>query len=173
MLKKYLRILLILLFSPMFLLLAYVAVAKPMKVGFGCYISQNWDVIPAKIIHAEVESVKFVGMDRHQRISYGPKVSYEYNYGGKVYVSNRYSWVKSYDNGELHDEAKRLVYTKDIGKEIKIFVNPAKPSESVVERMCDSYHFKVYIYGGVFILSIISMFIAAFVFSRQKRAINN
>ncbi|HAS8299940.1 TPA: DUF3592 domain-containing protein, partial [Vibrio vulnificus] len=31
MLKKYLRILLILLFSPMFLLLVYVAVAKPMK----------------------------------------------------------------------------------------------------------------------------------------------
>ncbi|EHK9068841.1 DUF3592 domain-containing protein [Vibrio vulnificus] len=168
MLKKYLRILLILLFSPMFLLLVYVAVAKPMKVGFGCYISQNWDVIPAKIILAEVESVKFVGMDRHRRISYGPKVSYEYNYGGKVYVSNRYSWVSSYDNGELHDAAKRLIYSKQKGKEIKIFVNPAKPSESVIERMCDSYASKVYIFGAIFILSIVSIFIIAFVFSRRK-----
>ncbi|HAS6300108.1 TPA: DUF3592 domain-containing protein [Vibrio vulnificus] len=173
MLKKYLRIPLLLLFSSMFLLLVYVAVARPMKIGFGCYISQSWDVIPAKIIHAEVDSITFEDMNRHRKIAYAPKVSYEYNYGGKGYVGNRYSWVKSYDNDELHDEAKRLVYTKDIGKEIKIFVNPARPSESVVERMCDSSHFKVSIYGGVLILSIISMFIAAFVFSRQKNAINS
>ncbi|EOK5701113.1 DUF3592 domain-containing protein [Vibrio vulnificus] len=134
MLKKYLRILLLLLFSSMFLLLVYVAVARPMKIGFGCYISQSWDVIPAKIIHAEVDSMTFEDTNRRRKIAYAPKVSYEYNYGGKVYVGNRYSWVKSYDNDELHDEAKRLVYTKDIGKEIKIFVNPAKPSESVWPR---------------------------------------
>ncbi|EGR2724569.1 DUF3592 domain-containing protein [Vibrio vulnificus] len=173
MLKKYLRILLLLLFSSMFLLLVYVAVARPMKIGFGCYISQSWDVIPAKIIHAEVDSMTFEDMNRHRKIAYAPKVSYEYNYGGKGYVGNRYSWVKSYDNDELHDEAKRLVYTKDIGKEIKIFVNPARPSESVIERMCDSSHFKVSIYGGVLILSIISMFIASFVFSRRKNVINS
>ncbi|HAS8268904.1 TPA: DUF3592 domain-containing protein, partial [Vibrio vulnificus] len=33
--------------------------------------------------------------------------------------------------------------------------------------------FKVSIYGGVLILSIVSMFIAAFVFSRRKNAINS
>ncbi|MEF2495812.1 DUF3592 domain-containing protein [Vibrio mimicus] len=160
------------LLSPMLLLLVYVSVGHPMKIGFGCYISQNWNVISAKIIHAEVDSMTFEDTNRRRKIAYAPKVSYEYNYDGKVYVGNRYSWVKSYDNGELHDAAKRLVYTKDKGKEIKIFVNPAKPSESVVERRCDSHHFKVSIFGGVFILSIISMFIAAFVFSRRKSAIN-
>ncbi|RZP85534.1 DUF3592 domain-containing protein [Vibrio vulnificus] len=169
MLKKYLRILLILLFSPMFLLLVYVAVGTPIKIGFGCYVSQNWNVIPAKIISAEVESLKYEDTNRRRKISYGPKVSYEYNYDGKIYVSNRYSWVKSYDNGKLHDAAKRLVYSKQKGKEIKIFVNPAKPSESVVERMCDSYTSNVYIFGGVFTLTIVSMLIAAFVFSRRKK----
>ncbi|MBY7705126.1 DUF3592 domain-containing protein [Vibrio harveyi] len=169
MLKKYLRILLILLFSPMFLLLVYVAVGTPIKIGFGCYVSQNWNVIPAKIISAEVESLKYEDTNRRRKISYGPKVSYEYNYDGKIYVSNRYSWVKSYDNGKLHDAAKRLVYSKQKGKEIKIFVNPAKPSESVVERMCDSYTSNVYIFGGVFTLTIVSMFLAAFVFSRRKK----
>nr|WP_318441941.1 DUF3592 domain-containing protein [Photobacterium leiognathi] len=169
MLKKYLRILLILLFSPMFLLLVYVAVGTPIKIGFGCYVSQNWNVIPAKIISAEVESLKYEDTNRRRKISYAPKVSYKYNYDGKIYVSNRYSWVKSYDNGKLHDAAKRLVYSKQKGKEIKIFVNPAKPSESVVERMCDSYPSNVYIFGGVFTLSIVSMFIAAFVFSRRKK----
>ncbi|WP_248475645.1 DUF3592 domain-containing protein [Vibrio alginolyticus] len=116
----------------MFLLLVYVAVGTPIKIGFGCYVSQNWNVIPAKIISAEVESLKYEDTNRRRKISYGPKVSYEYNYDGKIYVSNRYSWVKSYDNGKLHDAAKRLVYSKQKGKEIKIFVNPAKPSESVV-----------------------------------------
>ena len=169
MLKKYLRILLILLFSPMFLLLVYVAVGTPIKIGFGCYVSQNWNVIPAKIISAEVESLKYKDTNRRRKISYGPKVSYEYNYDGKIYVSNRYSWVKSYDNGKLHAAAKRLVYSKQKGKEIKIFVNPAKPSESVVERMCDSYTSNVYIFGGVFTLTIVSMFLAAFVFSRRKK----
>ncbi|HDM8167398.1 TPA: DUF3592 domain-containing protein [Vibrio harveyi] len=168
MLKKYLHILLILLFSPMFLLLVYVAVGTPMKIGFGCYVSQDWNVIPAKIISAEVESLKYEDTNRRWKISYAPKVSYEYNYGGKVYVSNRYSWVKSYDNGELHDAAKRLVYSKQKGKKIKIFVNPENPSESVVERMCDSYTSKLYIFGGVFTLSIASIFIATFVFSRRK-----
>ena len=169
MLKKYQRILLILLFSPMFLLFVYVAVGTPIKIGFGCYVSQNWNVIPAKIISAEVESLKYEDTNRRRKISYGPKVSYEYNYDGKIYVSNRYSWVKSYDNGKLHDAAKRLVYSKQKGKEIKIFVNPAKPSESVVERMCDSYTSNVYIFGGVFTLTIVSMFLAAFVFSRRKK----
>ncbi len=130
---------------------------------------RNWNVIPAKIISAEVESLKYEDTNRRRKISYGPKVSYEYNYDGKIYVSNRYSWVKSYDNGKLHDAAKRLVYSKQKGKEIKIFVNPAKPSESVVERMCDSYTSNVYIFGGVFTLTIVSMFIAAFVFSRRKK----
>lgn len=153
----------------MLLLLVYVAVGTPMKIGFGCYISQNWNVIPAKIIHAEVDSVKYEDTNRRRKTSYAPKVSYEYNYGGMVYVGNRYSWVKTYDNDELHDAAKRLVYNKHKGKEIKIFVNPAKPSESVVERMCDSYTFNVYVYGGVLILSIISMFIAVFVFSKRKK----
>ncbi|WP_458794334.1 DUF3592 domain-containing protein [Vibrio vulnificus] len=153
----------------MFLLLVYVAVGTPIKIGFGCYVSQNWNVIPAKIISAEVESLKYEDTNRRRKISYGPKVSYEYNYDGKIYVSNRYSWVKSYYNGKLHDAAKRLVYSKQKGKEIKIFVNPAKPSESVVERMCDSYTSNVYIFGGVFTLTIVSMFIAAFVFSRRKK----
>ncbi|WP_434138588.1 DUF3592 domain-containing protein [Photobacterium leiognathi] len=153
----------------MFLLLLYVAVGTPIKIGFGCYVSQNWNVIPAKIISAEVESLKYEDTNRRRKISYAPKVSYKYNYDGKVYVSNRYSWVKSYDNGKLHGAAKRLVYSKQKGKEIKIFVNPAKPSESVVERMCDSYTSNVYIFGGVFTLSIVSMFIAAFVFSRRKK----
>ncbi|MCU8155014.1 DUF3592 domain-containing protein [Vibrio vulnificus] len=153
----------------MFLLLVYVAVGTPIKIGFGCYVSQNWNVIPAKIISAEVESLKYEDTNRRRKISYGPKVSYEYNYDGKIYVSNRYSWVKSYDNGKLHDAAKRLVYSKQKGKEIKIFVNPAKPSESVVERMCDSYTSNVYIFGGVFTLTIVSMLIAAFVFSRRKK----
>ncbi|MBV7296925.1 DUF3592 domain-containing protein [Enterovibrio sp. NIFS-20-8] len=173
MFKKYLSILLILLLSPMFLLLLYVTAGNPMKIGFGCYISQNWNVTSAKIIHAEVDSMTFEDTNRRRKIAYAPKVSYEYNYGGKVYVGNRYSWVKSYDNGELHNAAKRLVYTKHKGKEIKIFVNPARPSESVVERMCDSYTFKVSIFGGVFILSIISIFVAAFVFSRRKSAVHN
>ena len=153
----------------MFLLFVYVAVGTPIKIGFGCYVSQNWNVIPAKIISAEVESLKYEDTNRRRKISYGPKVSYEYNYDGKIYVSNRYSWVKSYDNGKLHDAAKRLVYSKQKGKEIKIFVNPAKPSESVVERMCDSYTSNVYIFGGVFTLTIVSMFLAAFVFSRRKK----
>ncbi|OEE60614.1 hypothetical protein A1OK_10460 [Enterovibrio norvegicus FF-454] len=170
--KKYLRVLLILLFSPMFLLLVYVAVGKPIKIGFGCYISKNWNVIPAKIIHAEVDSLKYEDTNGHRKTSYSPKVLYEYNYNGKVYVGNRYSWIKSYDNDELHDEAKRLVFRKKKGKEIKIFVNPENPSEAVVERMCDSDAFKSYTFGGVFIFSIVSIFIAAFLFSRRKKRNN-
>ncbi|OEE46843.1 hypothetical protein A1OS_08415 [Enterovibrio norvegicus] len=170
--KKYLRILLILLFSPMLLLLVYVAVGTPVKIGFGCYISKNWNVIPAKIIHAEVDSLKYQDTNGRWKTAYSPKVSYEYNYDGTVYVGNRYAWVKSYDNDELHDAAKRLVYSKQQGKEIEIFVNPENPSESVVERMCDSGAFKTYIFGGVFILSIVSMFIAAFLFSRRKQRNN-
>nr|WP_163391586.1 DUF3592 domain-containing protein [Enterovibrio norvegicus] len=167
--KKYLRILLILLFSPMLLLLVYVSVGTPMKIGFGCYISKNWNAIPAKIIHAEVDYLKYKDTNGRWKTAYSPKVSYQYHHGGTVYVGNRYAWVKSYDNDELHDAAKRLVYSKQQGKEIKIFVNPENPSESVVERMCDSDAFKTYIFGGVFILSIVSMFIAAFLFSRRKR----
>ncbi|MEI8611447.1 DUF3592 domain-containing protein [Enterovibrio sp. Hal110] len=172
MLKKYLRILLILIFSPMLLLLVYVAVGTPMKIGYGCYISKNWNAIQAKIIHAEVDSLKYQDTNGRWKTSYSPKVSYEYNYNDTVYVGDRYSWVKSYDNDELHDAAKRLVYRKQKGKEIKIFVNPAKPSEAVVERMCDSGAFKTYTFGGVFIFSIFSMFVAAFLFSRRKRRNN-
>lgn len=153
----------------MLLLLVYVAVGTPVKIGFGCYISKNWNVIPAKIVHAEVDTLKYEDTNGRWKTSYSPKVSYEYNYNGTVYVGNRYSWVKSYDNDELHDAAKRLVYRKQKGKEIKIFVNPENPSKSVVERMCDSDAFKTYIFGGVFIFSIISIFIAAFLFSRRKR----
>ena len=92
--------------------------------------AKEWSIIMGKIIKSDIYELQFGG---ESNATFRPDIAFEYNVNGEKYISDRlyygvkimssFNWIKS----------RKLVEKYPVNKEVKVYFNPNKPSESVVE----------------------------------------
>jgi hypothetical protein len=93
--------------------------------------ARAWDEVPARILSADLD------MNRgDDSTTYRVRATYQYDYGGTSYVSDRVAGGFGSDNiGSFHQEkyAELRPYS-ETGRPFRCFVNPADPSEALLYR---------------------------------------
>jgi len=90
------------------------------------YNARDWSETNCKIISAEVDTRR----TRNDRITYCVDIKYEYEFDGESYRSEKYSFASDLGKKEVQ---KTVSYYYNAANPV-CFVNPDKPSESVLER---------------------------------------
>lgn len=116
--------------------LAYLMSQNIIKSISGNIKSTNWVQIDAKLLNA---SIKITQGSRSsssstQHTYYAPQISYKYSYNDENCIGSKVAWLEGLDTGPLKKLAYELKSDFKYKNPIKIFVNPDKPCESVVDR---------------------------------------
>ena len=108
--------------------------------------AKEWSIIMGKVIKSDIYKSQFGG---ESNAGYRPDIAFEYTVNGEKYISDRlyygvkimssFNWIRS----------RKLIEKYPVNKEVKVYFNPNKPSESVVEP---GIHFDL---GVIFILAIL------------------
>lgn len=89
--------------------------------------SNNWKSHPAKVIDVKIHTKA----DEGTALS-APKIKYQYRYMGSSYKGNKVKygdlWSSSYSKSSV------MISGIAIGNEITVFVNPKRPSQSVLHK---------------------------------------
>ncbi|EPR7136368.1 DUF3592 domain-containing protein [Vibrio vulnificus] len=150
-----------------FFILLYLIGGSAVKMIYGCMLSKDWMPTSAILVEAQVDKLEYYDMDRRRRISYAPKIKYQYQYQGETYHSERYSWTINYDHSERYSAAKRMVWHHVNNKPISIYIDPDFPQNSVIERGCKSWTLKVTFTAGL-VLFIIGLTAIWMLFVRMR-----
>jgi hypothetical protein len=113
-------------------------------LGFGCYFiieatfSTNWDKIEGEIISTKIP-IDFVNVNDpiHRYEIYSVEVTYEYEVAGEIFQNNQYSIGSgSTVKGRFNEKSEAIEWLKNsdfaIGKKVKVYVKPNKPSETIL-----------------------------------------
>ncbi len=118
---------------------------------YDAFQARNWQPVEATIIH--VEQVISRGDDS---TSYGVRGSFNYEYQGKRYTSNKLNFYTGTDNiGDYQlDFYGELQRTKDNQRTITAYVNPDNPAEAVIDKdirwgMLGFQSIFLFVFGGV------------------------
>ena len=98
------------------------------------HLSTLWPSSEGKIISSEVESKTSStrGVGHGYSTSYFANIAYEYSVGGKKYTYKRISYGDYGSSDRVRTERIINSYSKD--EMVRVYYNPADPSESVLER---------------------------------------
>ena len=115
------------------------------------YRMRGWVETPARIVD--------LALDRHagdESTTYSVRCTYEYTFNGKRYRSARVGLTGGRDNvGSWHqDTFNRLRADQEAGRPVRCFVNPARPTQAVLDRdiryaVLVFYTIAVLAFGGV------------------------
>ena len=110
--------------------------------------TKSWTPTTARIISAEVQenidTVRESNGGRRTRYTYTPIVRYEYDVEGRTYQGHR---VKADNYSGSQTGAYNTVNRYPVGAEVTAYVDPANPSQAVLEQGADSTG--VYLFGGI------------------------
>jgi hypothetical protein len=85
--------------------------------------AQVWPATQAKVTESRVV---------YYHNNYRPVVRYEYTFEGVRYLGR--TWRLGYDRTDSRDEAERAIATFPLDSRPTVFVNPADPNQSVLDR---------------------------------------
>ncbi|MCK5000544.1 MAG: DUF3592 domain-containing protein [Anaerohalosphaera sp.] len=97
---------------------------KPIKNTIS---AQSWTEVPCRVVNAAVRS-----HDSDDGVTYSVDIFYEYEYEGKTYKSNRYSFMGGSSSG--YQGKKDVVQRYKNAANPVCFVNPDKPHEAVLKH---------------------------------------
>ena len=93
------------------------------------YLSiEKWSERPCKIEDSTI--IEDRGRTKN-RVVYSPQIRYRYESGGKSYLGEKIDLI---DSSRPYVECQELVAAYPAGKELKCWVNPADPSEAVLNK---------------------------------------
>ena len=116
-----------------------------------------WDAVPATVISSRIESLPQTGLAAF-------RIDYRYNYNGSRYGSIRYGFFPEH----LPDEAERLLpllRQYPAGTRITCYVDPASPTDAVIDRSIPPRYFV----RGVVVLAGLLLGIGLFVHAVRIR----
>lgn len=129
----------------------------------------DWIPIHAKVIQKRVFHLNCMsinsGMDKYHTRTHGYKVdiTYKYKYNNNEYKSNQYalSFKSDADCNYLYtlDEAKKIMYRSTKDNNIKVYVNPDNPAESVIKQGKSIWYGMPYIFYLSIYISVLVFFI--------------
>jgi hypothetical protein len=89
--------------------------------------AKSWVTVPATVVSSKVKS-----HTRDDSTTYRPDIPYRYEVGGEEYLGDQYSFMGGSSSGFERKAAIVRQYPK--GGSFTLFVNPANPAESVIQR---------------------------------------
>jgi len=89
--------------------------------------AERWVAVPCRIVAAEVES-----HSDSDGTTYSVEITYEYQYEGRSYQSDRYDFIGGSSSGYKGKE--RIVERYKTAANPQCFVNPKNPAEAVLKR---------------------------------------
>jgi len=116
--------------------------------------AKSWVSVSATVVSSKVKSHK-----SDDSTTYSPYIAYRYKFGGKEYLGDQYSFLSGSSSGYAGKAAIISQYPK--GSSFSLYVNPQKPSESVIQREA-SKSLLVALFPLVFIVVGLSIGVAAF-----------
>lgn len=98
-----------------------------------------WKSVEAVVLKTEVVAGDASGLSTPGsrasgagRTVYKPRVSYRYLWEGREYTGNRFSLLESSSDDEMAQRIRLQRYA--VGKAVTVYVNPADPSQAVINR---------------------------------------
>lgn len=95
--------------------------------------SQGWPVVSGEILEARVVHDVSTDSDGDRRDSYTPAVRYSYAVGGHAYSGKKLSFGGQTGYGS-QAKAQAALNSYPLGGTVRVYYNPADPSEAVLER---------------------------------------
>jgi len=89
--------------------------------------AKTWNPVPATVLSSEVKS-----HSNSDGTTYSPHISYKYEINKQEYRGDQYSFMSGSSSG--YDGKAAIVRQYPKGHQFTVFVNPANPSESVINR---------------------------------------
>lgn len=119
--------------------------------------SRRWPTVLGKVVVSQVKS-EIKSAAQGSQISYVPVIRYEYHVEGRSYASSRLNF--SVVQGISEDWARGIADRYPVGKEVVVYYDPQKPSESVLEHLSISllihlgiFFFVVSLLGFIYLMS--------------------
>jgi hypothetical protein len=122
--QPYVIALFCLLFVGVGLVMLYFLTIKP---GARMLDARNWPAVPCVVLSSAVES-----HEGDDSTTYSIEIEYQYQVGGQVHTSDRYEFIGGSSSG--YDGKKAVVDRYPPGTQTVSFVNPADPSDAVLNR---------------------------------------
>jgi hypothetical protein len=91
----------------------------------------SWLSVPAKMVYSRVEKTTQSGGTGPSATVYSARFRYEYSLGGKQYEGSKYSLVGDWSSSDPQPHQKEQSEFPE-GGDVKVWVNPLDPSESVL-----------------------------------------
>jgi hypothetical protein len=123
----------------------------------------DWLPVPGTVTSSEVVSV--IIPSPASRRADAVRIIYEYQVEGAVYVSDRVNLNPVAINADS-DEGRRQLATYPVGAAVTVYINPADPAESVLEREPSPEGIMA---GMVLAGMAATMWLLGFVFGRELR----
>ena len=107
-------------------------------------LSENWPSVTGKIIESRIEKTTSRDADNRSHDSWQPVIRYEYEVGGRGYVSKQVAFFSFYSRDTL--QVGRSTYTPGleasdstinkypVGEIVEVFYNPRRPKTAVLEN---------------------------------------
>lgn len=89
--------------------------------------ARSWPEIPAEVVTSGVAS-----HDSDDGTTYSVEITYRYAVGDREYLSNRYSFMRASSSG--YAAKAEIVAAHPPGARVMCFVNPADPTDAVLQR---------------------------------------
>ena len=119
----------------------YIAALKP--IGLATY-SLTWEQIDCRILES--------GVAQHydeDGYTYSVEVSFEYDWAGQTYVSNRFDFSEMRTGGQ---KGKRAIAARyEVGSIQRCWVNPNNPERAVISRAIGWLPFAMFLFSGLFV----------------------
>jgi len=94
------------------------------------YASRDWKPIKGRILSSSIAVIQSSN-EGGQTVTYQPKIKYAYEYEGKEYTSKKVGYLLA-QGGQK--SAQKLTGKFSEGKNVDVFIDPSKPSRSVLIR---------------------------------------
>jgi hypothetical protein len=104
--------------------------------------SRSWRAASCEVLSSRV--VRSMGIERRRRVTFRPDIQYRYHIDDRGYTGNLYNFVPGSDSFSGYQS---VVEQYPPGRRFECYVNPADPTQAVINRdVTSGYFFGVFVF---------------------------
>lgn len=92
-----------------------------------------------------------------ETLSFSPEIAYKFSVGGKEYTGRKFRTLGF--SSEIEGEIKELISRYPVGRQIKVYYNPARNEEAVIEKAPAPSKTLLVFGGGIMLIGLLIVFV--------------
>lgn len=117
----------------LFMILVGVPLVIFARNAYKATATKRWPSVEGRVVSSEVTSHRSLDSDGTHTTIYEPKIDYEYTISGQPYRSQQVSYG-AVDGASMEGFAEGIVSKYPAGSSARVFYDPHKPGEAVLEH---------------------------------------